>query len=128
MFGFNDIDHLKKYNRILDCPSGASFFVAEANKYEVNAVGCDPLFDRDSSILYKQGDADIEYVVKRVSPAPDLYNWNFYSSLEELMNYRKLSLERFISDYNLGRERKSYSRTRIRERRSSKGRSLCLNV
>jgi hypothetical protein len=122
MFGFNDIDHLKKYNRILDCPSGASFFVAEANKYEVNAVGCDPLFDMDSSILYKQGDADIEYVVKRVSPAPDLYNWNLYSSLEELMNYRKLSLERFISYYNLGRERKSYSRTR------SKGRSLCLNV
>ncbi len=107
MFRIDDTDHLKRYNRILDCPSGASSFVAEANnKYGVKTVGCDPLFDKDSRILQKQGEEDIEYVVKRVSLAPNLYNWNFYSSLEELRNYRKLALEQFISDYNFGRERK----------------------
>ncbi|MDQ6667834.1 MAG: class I SAM-dependent methyltransferase [Thermoproteota archaeon] len=113
MFRINDIDHLKRYNRILDCPSGASSFVAEANRYGINAVGCDPLFDKDLRILQKQGEEDIEYVVKRVSLAPNLYNWDFYSSIEELRNYRKLSLEQFVSDYNLGRQRRRYVKAEL---------------
>ncbi|MFZ0896361.1 MAG: hypothetical protein WAZ77_17825 [Candidatus Nitrosopolaris sp.] len=114
MFRIDDIDHLKRYNRILDCPSGASSFVAEANnKYEVNSVGCDPLFDKDSRILQKQGEEDIEYVAKRVSLAPNLYNWNFYSSTEELRNYRRQALEQFISDYNLGRQRRRYVKAEL---------------
>lgn len=112
MFHINDIYRLKRYNRILDCPPGASSFVAEANKYGVNTVGCDPLFDKDSRILQKQGE-DIEYVVKRVSLAPNLYNWNFYSSTDELRNYRKLALEHFISDYNLGKESKRYVKAEL---------------
>jgi hypothetical protein len=63
MFRIDDIDHLKKY-RILDCPSGASSFVAEAhNKLGIDTVGCDPLFDKDPNILQEQGENDIEYVV-----------------------------------------------------------------
>ena len=94
MFHIDHIDHLKRYNRILDCPSGASSFVADAsNTYGINAVGCDPLFDKDLRILQKQGEEDIEYVVKRVSMAPELYNWDFYSSTEELKDYRKLALQ-----------------------------------
>jgi hypothetical protein len=55
MFGIDDIDHLKTYNTILDCPSGTSSFVAESNNnYGINTVGCDPLFDLDSSILQKK--------------------------------------------------------------------------
>ena len=109
MFGIDDAYYLRRFNRILDCPAGASSFIAETNnKYGISAVGCDPLFDKDSRILQKQGEEDIEYVVKRVSLAPDLYNWDFYSSVEELRNYRKLALKQFLSDYNPGRERKRY--------------------
>jgi hypothetical protein len=106
MFRIDDIDQLKKY-RILDCPSGASSFVAEAhNKHGINTVGCDPLFDKDPKILQEQGEKDIEYVVEKVSLYPNLYNWDFYSSLEELRNCRKLALNRFISDYKLGTARR----------------------
>jgi len=88
MFRIDDIDYLKKY-RVLDCPSGASSFVAEAhNKLGIDAVGCDPLFDRDPIILQEQGEKDIEYVVERVSLSPNLYKWDFYSSVEELRNCR----------------------------------------
>lgn len=114
MFGIDDIDHLKRFNRILDCPSGASSFVAETNnKYGISAVGCDPLFDKDSRTLLRKGEEDIEYVVKRVSLSPDLYNWEFYSSIEGLRNYRKLALEQFISDYKLGSERKHYVKAEL---------------
>jgi hypothetical protein len=91
----------------LDCPSGASSFVAEAhNKHGINIVGCDLLFDKDPKILQEQGDQDIEYVVERVSISPNLYKWDFYSSVEELRNFRKLALNQFISDYKLGTERR----------------------
>jgi len=54
MFRIDIIDHLKRYKRILDCPSGASSFVAEANnRYGINTVGCDPLFDKHFRILQK---------------------------------------------------------------------------
>jgi hypothetical protein len=114
MFGINNIDHLKTYNAILDCPSGACSFVAESNNnYGINTIGCDPLFDLDPTILQKQCEEDIEYVVKRVSLTPNLYNWNFYASIEGLRKYRKLALEQFISDYSISRERKRYIKAEL---------------
>ncbi len=62
MFRFDDVISLKKYDTILDCPSGASSFVAEATRCGVNTVGCDPLFDKDAKTLSEQGEKDIEYV------------------------------------------------------------------
>jgi hypothetical protein len=109
MFGIDDIDHLKTYSTILDCPSGTSSFFAESNNnYGINTVGCDPLFDLGSSILQKKGEEDIEYVVNRVLLSPDLYNWNFYLSIEQLREYRKLALDQFISDCSIVRKRKRY--------------------
>lgn len=72
MFGINDIRSLKRYNTILDCPSGASSFVAEANtEHGIQAVGCDRLFDKDVETLSKGGQDDIEYVIQRVSTDPN---------------------------------------------------------
>ncbi len=61
MFRIEHIDHLKRYNRILDCPSGASSFVAEANnRYGINTVGCDPLFDLPVPFEFQKGSNKIE--------------------------------------------------------------------
>ena len=49
---------LKKYNKIIDCPSGASSFVAEINNITSNSekkvIGCDPLFDESLEYLEKE--------------------------------------------------------------------------
>lgn len=104
MFHLNDIKGLKAY-KILDCPTGASSFVAEAcNRYGINAIGCDPLFDEDTKVLQKLGEVDIDYVIEKVSNATKLYNWDFYTSLEDLRNYRRLALEKFILDYDEKRQ------------------------
>jgi hypothetical protein len=109
MFGLEDVASLKKYKSILDCPSGASSFVAEAaNKYGIKAVGCDPLFDNDVDTLAKQGRKDIEYVIQRVALSPSLYKWDFYSSINELRKYRKLALREFIANYPVGITGKKY--------------------
>ena len=108
MFGLDDVTSLKKYDTILDCPSGSSSFVAEAVEFGINAVGCDPLFGKDLEILREQGIRDIEYVVQRVSKMPELYNWEFYSSVDKLKEFRKLALQQFISDYANGVKEKRY--------------------
>ncbi len=50
----------------------------------------------------------IEYVLQRVSETPDLYNWEFYSSVDKLKELRKLALRHFISDYADGVKEKRY--------------------
>ena len=67
-----------------------------------------PYLVRSLRILHEQGDKDIEYVVQRVSETPDLYNWEFYSSVDKLKESRKLALRRFISDYADGVKEKRY--------------------
>jgi hypothetical protein len=52
IFGIRGVPSLKRYNTILDCPSGAPSFVAEANsKNEIQAIGCNCLFDKDVETL-----------------------------------------------------------------------------
>src|SRR3990172_6141718 len=87
IFNF-DLSLWTKY-KILDCPSGASSFAAEANKLGVHVVACDPLFINDLDTLVTIGKTDIEHVIERMVPVLHLYNWNFYSSLEVLKEYRQ---------------------------------------
>ena len=87
---------------ILDCPSGASSFVAEvSSKYEVKkAVGCDLMYeDNNMPILEKKGKDDLEYMVNRLSQVPEFYIWQMYSNIEDLRRSREASLKQFISDY-----------------------------
>lgn len=56
---------------------------------------------------------NIDYVVKRVSVSSNLYNWDFYSSVEELRNYRRLALKQFISDYQFGSKRRRYVKAEL---------------
>lgn len=114
MFGINDIPSLKRYNAILDCPCGASSFVAEANsKHGIQAIGCDRLFDKDVETLSKRGEDDIEYIIQRVSTDPNLYNWDFYSSIDKLREYRRLALQQFLLDYPTGIKENRYIKAEL---------------
>jgi hypothetical protein len=98
-----DLDlSLIQEQKILDCPAGASSFVAEAHKLGFDAVGCDPLFGSDIRALFERGEQDISHVIERVSSVPHLYKWDFYPSIEVLERYRKEALERFSLDYPSG--------------------------
>ncbi len=109
------IDDLKKYNKIIDCPSGASSFVAEANTNIQNStvIGCDPLFDKSLEYLERKGQEDISYVIEKVKSAFHLYNWTYYKSLENLKNQRTLALTRFALDYNQGKNEKRYIKAEL---------------
>ena len=55
---------LSEYVKIFDLDD----ISAEAkNKYGIHAVGCDPLVGEELKTLVERGEADIEYVLQRVS-------------------------------------------------------------
>ena len=100
--------------KILDCPSGASSFVAEAfNDYDIKkVVGCDILYEDNVKALEKRGMEDIRYTMERMSHAYNLYNWDFYKSIDGLCHYRSLALKKFLLDYNKGYQ-KRYLKTKL---------------
>jgi hypothetical protein len=104
----NHLSLSKQFDAILDCPSGPSSFVAEANKRGLNVVGCDPLFGYSLKRLRKRGKDDIKKVIEKVKVSPNLYRWGFYNSVQDLMEYRTLALRGFVSDYCEGLVEKRY--------------------
>ncbi len=87
---------------LLDCPTGAASFVAEARKLGIRAVGCDPLYDRDPNELRTLGEQDICYVLGRIAHARDQFSWNFYHDVEETRRARTLALRGFLADFPRG--------------------------
>ena len=91
--------------RVLDCPSGASSFVAEAmsSLYQIKKViGCDLLYkENDVDVLRDRGKEDLDYMIKQLSQVPDFYDWKIYSNIGDLYQARYNAFKRFISDYEL---------------------------
>jgi hypothetical protein len=87
---------------LLDCPTGAASFVAEARKLGIRAVGCDPLYDCDLDELRTLGEHDICYVVNRIARASERFCWNFYRNIEETKRARTIALRGFLADFPRG--------------------------
>jgi hypothetical protein len=113
MWMFNLDEYSFKNLKILDCPSGASSFVAEVSaKHEIKkAIGCDLMYeDNNITILEKKGNDDLEYMINRLSQVPEFYSWQMYSNIEELRRSRAASLKAFISNYRVKEEVKNNSK------------------
>lgn len=88
-----------KNMRVLDCPSGASSFIAEAKSRGIAASGCDILYCYDRDALRVQGEKSIEKIYADTSWMAD-NNFDFYHSIERHKEHRVGALETFCADYN----------------------------
>lgn len=88
-----------KNMRVLDCPSGASSFIAEAKSRGIAASGCDILYCYDRDALRAQGEKSIEKIYADTSWMAD-NNFYFYHSIEKHKEHRVGALEAFCADYN----------------------------
>ena len=55
-----------KGKSVLDCPSGAASFTAEAAELEINVTAVDPLFENPVEKLRAIGEVDIDHVMDEV--------------------------------------------------------------
>ncbi len=102
-----DIESLKG-SKVLDCPSGPSSFVAEANRMGIRAVGCDSSYDLPLKQLVNKGLKDISHVIERLSEKTHLFKWDYYSSVEDVKESRTRALKLFEEDFQIGLEEERY--------------------
>jgi hypothetical protein len=102
-----DIDSLRGL-RVLDCPSGPSSFVAEANRLGIKAVGCDSFYDLPLEQLMDKGLKDISHVMERLCERMHLFKWDYYSSVEDVKESRTHALRLFAEDFQTGLREKRY--------------------
>lgn len=98
---FFDLDaEMMKNRRVLDCPSGASSFIAEAKAFGIVTQGCDILYRYDAEALRRQGEKSIEKIYADTGWMAG-NSLEFYQSIEGHKNHRIKALQKFCADYNL---------------------------
>ncbi|MCP4180937.1 MAG: SAM-dependent methyltransferase [bacterium] len=96
MFSLTD-DDLKK--NILGCGDGPASFNAELSAKGGNIVSIDPVYEFSSTEIKTRIDETYHQIVSEVYKKPDNYIWNTFSNVEELVNTRMNSMNKFLSDY-----------------------------
>ncbi len=96
-----DLDNLDDA-AILDCPSGACAFVAEATKRGLSAIGADVMYQSDYSDLDERGEVDIEMALDGFDGVEDLFEWEFYDDVDGVRDHWTDAYETFIDDYPAG--------------------------
>lgn len=93
---------------ILDVASGASSFVAEANRRGFQATAADPLYSLTPHEIYTRGVREIEESSQKLSALTHVYDWSYYGNLAHHEQQRRKSLEVFVHDYEVNRETPRY--------------------
>jgi hypothetical protein len=88
-----------KAKKVLDCPSGASSFIAQAKEHGIEAQGSDILYRLPIDAIKKQGLKSIEKIYEDTAWMND-FNFEFYGSIEQHRGYREEALAKFCQDYN----------------------------
>lgn len=111
MFGLDE--SILKKGRILDCPSGASSFAAEAHKLEINVTACDILYDLTSDELMEKGKKDLQHVFEKFDEVNHLYVWKYYKDKDEVMALRTKALATFIDDFSREDGKRRYKQAEL---------------
>ena len=93
---------------VLDCPSGAASFAAEATPRQIDVVAVDPLFSNPVEKLRTIGLADIEHVMEEVEKVWHLYASGYFASIQEVRATRQRSLDLFCEDFPAGKSSGRY--------------------
>jgi len=88
-----------KGKTVLDCPSGAASFTAEAAPLGTNVTAVDPLFENSVEKLRAIGETDIDHVMDEVEKVRHAYMSRYFESVEQMRTARRRSLDLFCADF-----------------------------
>lgn len=97
-----------KDKKVLDCPSGASSFVATLKHNGIDARGVDIIYEFDKKDIEAQGLKSLGKIYEDTSWM-DVYKMDFYKSKLNHRIHRENALKTFISDY----DKDSYAFTKL---------------
>ena len=85
--------------KVLDCPSGVSSFVANARALDIDAHGCDIIYNYDTASIIKRAEDSIELIYQDVAWMAN-HNFDFYGSITKHRAHRENALEGFCKHFN----------------------------
>jgi hypothetical protein len=85
--------------RVIDCAGGPASFAAEWSKLGRFVVAVDPIYRQTGEEIAAGFDAIAERMLEGTRKACDRFIWNHYRSPEDLVERRRGSLQRFVTDY-----------------------------
>ncbi|WAH36311.1 class I SAM-dependent methyltransferase [Alicyclobacillus dauci] len=85
-------------HEVLDCPSGACSFTANANQYNISTTATDIAYYHQVDDLEQKGFQDIEHTMQSMEHVVNNYNWDFFQSIDGLKRVRTRALTECVSD------------------------------
>lgn len=99
-----DIEALRG-KKILDCPSGASGFVAEALRHDIDAHGCDIIYGFEPAHVIKQAHVTTEKIYEDTDWMAG-HNLTFYGDIAGHRGCRERAVAAFAADFPSPRYRR----------------------
>ncbi|OKH12085.1 SAM-dependent methyltransferase [Fischerella major NIES-592] len=103
--------HLTKSDlrkRILGVGDGPASFNAEATKIGVQVTSIDPIYQFSGDEILKRFNEIVDNIIDQVKASPDDWTWSYHTSPENLRWNRVQTINKFISDYEQGKQEKRY--------------------
>ncbi|PMB04931.1 SAM-dependent methyltransferase [Fischerella thermalis CCMEE 5273] len=103
--------HLTKsdlHKRILGVGDGPASFNAEATKIGVQVTSIDPIYQFSGDEILKRFNEMVDNIIDQVKASPDDWIWSYHKSPENLRWNRVQAINKFISDYEQGKQEKRY--------------------
>jgi SAM-dependent methyltransferase len=105
MFSLSEADLNAK---ILGCGDGPASFNAEMTELEHSVVSIDPVYQFSAEQIEQRVRATYETVISQVKQNSSHYIWNNFRDADELGNARLKAMERFLLDYESGKNTGRY--------------------
>ncbi len=90
--------------RILGCADGPASFNAEATQHGAAVVSVDPIFGFSRSEIDLRIQATYPEMMEQTRQNRAEFLWTEHHSVEELGRVRMVAMERFLDDYDVGRQ------------------------
>ncbi|MEW6725831.1 MAG: hypothetical protein AB1327_02580 [Bacillota bacterium] len=99
MFALDDLN--PQTQRILDVASGVSSFCPEANSRGFNVIASDRIYRFSPYEIEEKCRKDLETVLTKLAEVMDLYNWDFFKTVDDLRAAREKAYKLFVDDFKL---------------------------
>src|SRR5689334_22116501 len=96
------------HGRILGCADGPASFNAEATAAGLSVVSCDPLYRFSADEIRQRISETSDIIIEQTRRNQDEFLWTSIRSIKELQQLRMASMERFLADYEVGKQEGRY--------------------
>ncbi len=90
--------------RILSIADGPASFNAEATALGASVISVDPIYQFSGAEIRQRFEAVVDDIIAQVRATPDDWVWKTHASPEALRASRVETLERFLADYDRGKQ------------------------